>query len=139
MVIDQSLIGRTSSPEIHEVREEEVRRFMGATEDPALQSGAPLTYAPPTFPTTFRSSRHSIPGLELDGSKMQLLHGEQQFSYTRPLRIGEQVSCVTRVADVRQRSGRSGEMTFVILEMEGMDSQQQPIFSARSTLIVRQK
>ncbi len=109
---------------------------MEATGDPVLQSGGPLQYAPPTFPTTFRMG---VPGLALDGSKMQLLHGEQAYSYTRPLRIGEQVTCVVRVAEVTERSGRSGPMTFLVTEITGSDSQQQPIFTGRSTLIIRQR
>ena len=136
MSIDSSLIGTTSTPETFEVTREAVERFMEATGDPALNSGKPLEFAPPTFPTTFRVR---VPGLELDGSKMQLIHGEQQYTYARQLRIGEQVTCQVRVADIRERTGRSGSMTFVILEMTGSDSQHQPVFTARSTLIVRQK
>jgi hypothetical protein len=136
MPIDSSLIGATSSPTTFEVTREAVERFMQATEDPALQSGTELEYAPPTFPTTFRVR---IPGLELDGSKMQLIHGEQRYSYTRQLRIGETITCQASVADIREREGKSGSMTFVVIETTGQDSQQQPVFTARSTLIVRQK
>jgi hypothetical protein len=136
MAIDSSLIGQSSQPQAFEVTREAVQRFMEATEDPALQSKEPLQYAPLTFPTTFRIH---VPGLELDGSKMQLLHGEQEYTYTRQLYIGEQVTCVVRVADVRERSGKSGSMTFIILEITGTDSEQQPVFTGRSTLIVRQK
>src|SRR6266571_4084293 len=135
MPIDSSLIGKSSAPQTFQVSMEAVKRFMEATEDPALQSDIPLQYAPPTFPTTFRMP---VPGLELDGSKMQLLHGEQEYTYTRQLRIGEQVTCVARVADVRERSGKSGAMTFLITEITGTDSEQQPVFTGRSTLIVRQ-
>ncbi len=136
MAIDSSLIGQISESQTFEVTREAVQRFMEATEDPALQSKEPLQYAPLTFPTTFRVR---VPGLELDGSKMQLLHGEQEYTYTRQLRIGEQVTCVVRVADVRERTGKSGSMTFLILETTGTDSEQQPVFTGRSTLIVRQK
>ena len=136
MPIDSSLIGTTSTPETFEVIREAVERFMEATGDSSLNSGKPLEFAPPTFPTTFRVR---VPGLELDGSKMQLIHGEQQYTYARQLRIGEQVTCQVRVADIRERTGRSGSLTFVILETTGSDSQQQPVFTARSTLIVRQK
>lgn len=135
MPIDNSLLGATSAPETFEVTREAVERFMEATEDPALQSGTPLEYAPPTFPTTFRVR---VPGLELDGSKMQLIHGEQRYSYTRQLRIGEKITCQVRVADIRERAGKSGPMTFVVLETTGQDSRQQPVFTARSTVIVRQ-
>ncbi|HLX55711.1 MAG TPA: MaoC family dehydratase N-terminal domain-containing protein [Ktedonobacteraceae bacterium] len=136
MPIDSSLIGTSSSPQTFEVTREAVQRFMEATEDPDLQSGTPLQYAPPTFPTTFRVS---VPGLELDGSKMQLIHGEQQYTYARKLRIGDKITCVARVADIRERTGKSGSMTFVVLETTGLDSEQKPVFTGRSTLIVRQK
>lgn len=136
MAIDSSLIGKSSSPQTFEVTREAVQRFMEATEDPTLHSGGIVQYAPPTFPTTFRMR---IPALELDPTRMQLLHGEQEYTYTRRLRIGEQVTCVVRVIDVRQRSGRSGNMTFLILETTGTDSDQKLIFTARSTSIVRAK
>jgi N-terminal half of MaoC dehydratase len=136
MLLDNTLIGQISEPQTFEVTREAVQRFMEATEDPALQSKETLQYAPLTFPTTFRMR---VPGLELDGSKMQLLHGEQEYTYTRQLRIGEQVTCVVRVADVRERTGKSGSMTFLVLETTGIDSEQQPVFTGRSTLIVRQK
>lgn len=136
MALDSSLIGMVSEPRTFEVTAEAVRTFMEATGDPALQSSEALQYAPPTFPTTFRMG---VPGLALDSSKMQLLHGEQAYSYTRPLRVGEHVTCIVRVAEVNERSGRSGPMTFLVTEISGSDSQRQPIFTGRSTLIIRQR
>src|SRR3984893_17759028 len=136
MPIDSSLIGASSQPQTFEVTREAVLRFMEATEDPALQSGIPLEYAPPTFPTTFRSR---VPGLELDSSKMQLIHGEQQYTYTRKLRIGEKITCVVRVADIRERSGKNGPMTIVISEIIGTDEQRQLVFMGHSSTIVREK
>jgi|SRR5450755_1149717 N-terminal half of MaoC dehydratase len=136
MPIDSNLIGASSTPEIFEVTRKAVLRFMEATEDPALQSGTVIEYAPPTFPTTFRSR---VPGLELDGSRMQLVHGEQQYTYTRKLRIGEKITCVARIADIRERAGKSGAMTLVVSEIIGTDERQQPVFTGRSTTIVREK
>ena len=136
MHFDHNLIGKSSQPETFEVTFDAVRQFMEATEDPALQSKEPLQYAPPTFPTTFRIR---IPDLQLDPTAMQLLHGEQQYTYARQLRIGEQVTCVAHIADVRERHGTTGTMAFIITETVGTDSLQQTIYIARSTLIVRQE
>ena len=136
MHIDHNLIGKSSSPQTFEVTLEAVKKFMQATEDPALESKEPLQYAPPTFPTTFRIR---VPDLELDSTTMQLLHGEQQYTYTRQLQIGEKVTCVAHIADVRERHGNAGVMAFIVTETVGTDSQQQTVYTARSTLIVRQK
>src|SRR5260370_38791752 len=108
MAIDGSLIGKSSEPQTFAVTREAVQRFMEATEGPALVRGEPIVYAPATFPTTFRVR---VPGVELDSSRMQLIHGEQEYEYTRRLRVGEEVTCVARIVDVRQRSGRSGPMS----------------------------
>ncbi|HXX77458.1 MAG TPA: MaoC family dehydratase N-terminal domain-containing protein [Ktedonobacteraceae bacterium] len=136
MHFDHSLIGKSSLPQTFEVTLDAVRRFMEATEDPMLQNEGPLQYVPPTFPTTFRIR---VPDLQLDPTTMQLLHGEQQYNYVRPLQIGEQVTCVARITDVRERHGKTGPMAFIITETTGTDSQQQLIYTAHSTLIVRQK
>jgi hypothetical protein len=138
MPIDTSLIGKSSAPQTFEITEEAVQRFMQATEDPALQREGPIRYAPPTFPTTFRIR---VPDLStsIDPTKMQLLHGEQTYTYSRPLHIGEQITCSVQIVDVRQRSGRSGDMTFMIMVTTGKDSQQKIVFTARSTSIIRMK
>ena len=136
MTIDRQLIGKKSLPQTFEVSLEAVRRFMEAIGDPPFQQdGTDMHYAPPTFPTSFNVQ---VPGLELDGSKMQLLHREQEYTYTRRLHIGEQVTCVVQLVDVRERSLRGDHMTFVVLETTGVDSEQLPIFLVRSTLVIRE-
>lgn len=136
MLIDSSLIGKSSTPQTFEVTREAVLRFMEAAEDPALHDGASVEYAPPTFPSTFRMR---IPGLELDATKIQLLHGEQEYRYMRRLRIGEKVTCVVRIVDVRERTGRTGAMTLLALGTLGTDSEQKTVFTGRSTLVMRMK
>ena len=136
MHFDHNLIGKSSPPQTFEVTLEAVKHFMEATADPALQSKEPLQYAPPTFPTTFRIH---VPDLQLDPTTMQLLHGEQQYNYMRQVLIGEKITCIAHIADVRERHGKGGTMAFIITETTGIDSQQQPVYTARSTLIVRQK
>jgi len=136
MPIDKNLIGVSSAPQTFEVTEEAVLRFINAIEDTSPRDEAPIQYAPATFPTTFRMR---VPGLEIDPSKMQVLHGEQEYNYTRRLRVGEKVTCTVRIANIHERSGRNGSMKFVVTETTGVDSQQQPVFTARSTLIVREQ
>lgn len=137
MMFDTSLIGSQSEPQTFEITPEAVAQFIEATGDPAATNVTrDPSYVPLTFPTTFRLG---VPGLGLDGSKMQLIHGEQAYQYTRRLRVGEKLTCIARVLDIREKSGRSGSMTFVTSEIEGRDEQGQIAFSGRSTLIVRPK
>jgi acyl dehydratase len=76
--------------------------------------------------------RHS-----LDLGTRSLLHGEQQFDYSRPLVAGDRITVKTRVADVQERAGASGPMDILVLEDEGRDAQGALVFKARSTLVLR--
>lgn len=136
MVLDSSLVGKHSEPHIFHIEHETVRRFIEATGDLALHNGMPDDYVPPTFPTTFRVP---IAGMELDMTKIQLLHGKQSYSYSRPLRIGDEITCVASIREIRQREGRSGLMTFIVREMVATDSAQHHVFTASGTSIVRIK
>ena len=47
------------------------------------------------------------------------------------------MTCIARITDVRERHGRTGSMTFIVRELVGTDSNQEHVFTARSTSIVR--
>lgn len=134
-MFDRSLIGQTSEPKTFEITPEAVALFIEATGDPILANPQrdPL-YVPLTFPTTIRVG---VPGLKLDGSKMQLVHGEQEYQYTRKLRVGETLTCIARVLDIQEKNGRSGAMTIISSAIEGRDSQGELAFTGRSSTIVR--
>lgn len=136
-MFDQSLIGTISEPQTVEITSEAVAQFIEATDDSSMDNEVQdSSYVPLTFPTTFRLAN---PALSLDGSQMQLIHGEQEYQYARRLRVGEKLVCTTRILDIREKSGRSGSMTFVISEIEGRDSQGEIAFTGKSTLIVKAK
>jgi len=129
--LSSDLIGRESETVLFEVERGAIRKFADAVQDqtPECVRG---DLAPPTFPTTFRMA---IPGLTFDLARV--LHGSQEYRYERPLRAGDRVHCRVRVADVYQRKGRLGEMTFLILVMDGSDDSGNPIFSGTTTAILR--
>ncbi len=129
--LSRDLIGRESEVVLFEVERGAIRKFAEAVQDQTPQSRRG-DIAPPTFPTTFRMT---IPGLTFDLARV--LHGAQEYRYERPLRAGDRVRCRLRVADVYQRTGRLGEMTFLILAMDGTDESGSPIFTGTSTAILR--
>ena len=125
------LIGRESEIVVFDVERGAIRKFADAVQDPtpACVRG---DVAPPTFPTTFRMT---IPGLSFDLARV--LHGAQEYQYERPLRAGDRVRCRVRVANVYRRQGSLGEMTFLILAMEGTDESGSPVFTGTTTAILR--
>jgi N-terminal half of MaoC dehydratase len=129
--LSPDLIGRESEVVLFEVERGAIRKFAEAVQDqtPECLRGE---VAPPTFPTTFRMT---IPGLTFDLARV--LHGAQEYRYERPLRAGDRVLCWLRVADVYQRKGRLGEMTFLILALEGRDESGTSVFTGTTTAILR--
>ncbi len=130
--VDAALIGAESEPVTFEVEKGAIVKLAAAIGDPHPDYAAGLA-APPTFPTTFRMA---VPGLS-DLDPARFLHGEQEYEYERPIRAGDRITCVARIASVTEKETRVGKATFVVAEIEGRDEAGEPVFTARSTLLVR--
>ncbi|NMA69169.1 MAG: MaoC family dehydratase [Desulfitobacterium sp.] len=125
-MIGKEDIGKESPPEVMVIRPELVRRFAEAI-------GIPYDHkVPPTFVTTLRFAKLS----ESDFPPPGTIHGEQVICYTRPLREGEKITYVRNIKDIYEKNGRSGKMTFVVVETIGSDVFGDQIFSSESTLII---
>jgi acyl dehydratase len=61
-----------------------------------------------------------------------LIHGEQVFTWNRPLRVGETVSTRGRIADVYQKR----QLQFVVAEAVVTDDRGEEVARSRSTVLV---
>jgi acyl dehydratase len=123
-----------------EVEKGAVRRFAEAIgennplyldEAYAQAHGYARVIAPPTFPTTFR-----IP-LNLNIEASRFLHGEQEYTYMRPIVAGDVIRCVSTITDVYEKQGSLGAMTFLVSEIRGSNLHGEPVFTGRSLAIIR--
>ncbi|OIV39182.1 hypothetical protein BIV57_01455 [Mangrovactinospora gilvigrisea] len=117
MPLDTSFIGRTYPPRApYEVGAEKIREFAAAIGDDnpvvndteaAKAVGHPDLIAPPTFPivlTLVEGERIAKdPELGLDYSKV--VHGDQKFVYTRPVRAGDRLLVTTHIDNIRSMAG----------------------------------
>jgi acyl dehydratase len=139
----KEMIGRVLSTGSATVSAEHVAVFARALGDPnpvhvqpdAASGGV---VAPLTYPIAFMTQ--ALAGgadtfLELGLNFMTLVHGEQEFEYTRPVRAGETLTLTGRIADVYEKRGSSGVLDFVVLETEAVDAAGKPVFFSRNTLI----
>jgi acyl dehydratase len=145
MALDASFIGRTYPPtEPYEVGREKIREFADAIGDynpvyrdqaVAEKLGYPDVIAPPTFPVvlSMRSTGQVVadPALGLDYSRV--VHGEQKFVYTRPVRAGDRLVSVVTVENVRSAAGNDLLTTRAdVSTVEG-----EHVVTAYSTLVAR--
>lgn len=71
--------------------------------------------APPTFLTIARDGEFEL--LQVLGLPLKnILHAEQEYEYEAPLLAGDELVYSTSLAQVLEKKGGSGSMTFFILE-----------------------
>ena len=118
-----------------------VRRFAEAIGDPnplytdetvARASRWGRRIAPPTFPRLFDYG--SIQGLELP--KSGVIHGEQEYRYTRPIFVGEELSCYGRFLETYSKTGKAGTLTFLVFERIAEDSSGAAIMRTREVYVI---
>jgi acyl dehydratase len=145
MSLDPSFVGRTYPPTpSYEVGREKIREFAAAVGavDPAHTDpeaaralGHPDVVAPPTFPivVTMSAGAQIIddPALGIDYSRV--VHGDQRFSYTRPVYAGDRLTCVCSVEDITSRGGHD----FVTTRTDVATEDGEAVVTVWSKLVVR--
>src|SRR5580693_10399770 len=113
MAINRDYAGRTFEPsEPYEVSRVKIADFASAIGDPnpvyrdrsaAQAAGHPDVIAPPTFAivVSMASSGAALadPGLGLNYA--MVVHGEQQFTYARPIMAGDVITAQTTISGIR--------------------------------------
>ncbi|MGI5469457.1 FAS1-like dehydratase domain-containing protein [Streptomyces sp. CA-132043] len=145
MALDQSFVGRTYPPTTpYEVGREKIREFAEAIGDTnpvytdteaAKALGHPDVIAPPTFvfAITFQAAGQVIedPQLGLDYSRV--VHGDQKFSYTRPVRSGDRLTVTSTIETIKSLAGND------ILDVRGevYDEAGEHVVTAVTKLVAR--
>src|SRR5215472_3825731 len=113
MGVNPDYAGRAFPPTgPYEVSRVKIAEFADAIGDPspvyrdpaaARAAGHPDVIAPPTFAIviSMAASQDAIadPGLGLDYTRV--VHGDQRFEYTRPIRAGDVVTAQTTISGIR--------------------------------------
>lgn len=143
--VNQELQGRVFPPvPEYLVGREKVREFARAVfatsplnHDPVAASAAgyPDVVAPPTFAVVVQEATLAQllaePDAGIDFSRV--VHGEQSFSYTRPIVAGDRLTATLTVTSVKSLGGNS----MVTAESSVVDASGAHVVTATSMLVVR--
>ncbi|MGP3950303.1 FAS1-like dehydratase domain-containing protein [Streptomyces sp. 7N604] len=145
MPLDQSFVGRSYPPTPpYEVGREKIREFAEAIGDPnpvytdadaAKEFGHPDVIAPPTFVfvISFKAAEQVIhdPALGLDYSRV--VHGDQKFVYSRPVRAGDRLHVTSTIESIKSLAGND------ILDVRGdvHDDSGEHVVTAHTKLVAR--
>src|SRR5271165_531564 len=142
MAVNRALVGREYPALRYEVGREKLREFataLGETagvyhdEAVARAAGHPDLPAVPTFAVvlSFRAGQlvYGDPELGLDYSRV--LHGEQAFSYQRPVYAGDRLVVTGRIESVDVKGRHEVLVVATLMRTEGGE----PVCQATSTII----
>jgi acyl dehydratase len=143
--VNPELQGREFAPTApYLVGREKVREFSRAVfatspinldPEAARAAGYSDIVAPPTFAVVIQESTLAQLLAEPDAGIdfTRVVHGDQRFTYTRPIVAGDELTATLRVASVKSLGGHS----MVTAESSIVDSTGAHVVTAISTLVVR--
>ncbi|WP_329564889.1 MaoC family dehydratase N-terminal domain-containing protein [Kitasatospora sp. NBC_01266] len=145
MALDPSFIGRSYPPtEPYEVGREKIREFAAAIGDAnpvytdpqaAKALGHPDVIAPLTFPfvLSYAAAAQVVADPELGLDFSRVVHGDQKFLYTRPLRAGDRVRVSISIDNIKSLAGND------VLTVKGeiADESGEHVVTSVMTLVAR--
>jgi acyl dehydratase len=144
MSLNQALEGKQYREVSFTVERDRVNQFCDAIgednpiyRDPeaARAAGYPEQLAPPTFVTVMQimTSGQVVLDQELGLDYSRVVHGEQEYEWSRPVHVGDVLSTVPRLAGIRAR----GPNEFLVIESDITDQSGATVVVARTTLLSR--
>jgi acyl dehydratase len=112
VVIPEEILGREIDLGQVTVTREMIAAYAEGVGDVVTLAG-PMEEAPPTFCLTFR--RDLTPDISLPPNVFSL-YGGHDLEFHQPIRAGVTYHITARIADVYEKSGRSGALTVVVRE-----------------------
>ena len=145
MAVNKDYAGRSfPATQPYEVSRVKIAEFADAIGDPspvyrdrdaAVAAGYPDVIAPPTFPivVTMAASGQAIADPALGINYALVVHGEQRFSYARPLSAGDVVTAQSTIETIKTL----GRNTVMTTRTEVRTVAGEPVCTAFSTLVER--
>ena len=137
----QKALGTEGKPTFLEVEKGHIVRFAQAVGDPnpwwndeadARKSRRGGLVAPPTF---LRALIVDRPHLPVAIPYERRLDGGSDWEYLQPIRVGDRIKAVARLADVSEREGRLGTMLITAVEITYTNQFDEVVATQRSTHI----
>jgi hypothetical protein len=123
-----------------------VRAFAASLRDDPEHYTGPSAPTPPTWPFVMSywgsagaGGAAGLPIEKLRGKGRMILHGEQEFEFTRPPVVGETLTGTGSISDVYEKDTSSATMEFYVRETNWHDEAGHPVVTERFTMIVRAK
>lgn len=129
MPLNAELEGKAYPAISFRIDEDHVRRFAGAIGDDG--ASVPPTFA--TVPEILSGLDQVVADEDLGIDFIRVVHGDEEFEWGRPVRVGETLRVQTVIESIRTKGGHE----FLVLRTTMRDEAGEAVVIARSTMIVR--
>lgn len=139
---DRSIIGIEYELGTYQVTREDIIRFSKAhkesnpvffDEKAAMESGFDDVIAPPSFFNQIVLPE-GYPDIRIEHGTLELFAG-QELEQRRPIKPGDVITVKSKLADIYEKTGRSGAMVFVTREATYTDQNGEIVAIVRSTML----
>ena len=140
-------IGRTYPPIVAQVSARDFEKFCAASGEEDPQALTSDDVAPPLFYMAVTGRVSPFSRLREDGLPAEnllpalplkrLMAGGVDVELRAPIRAGDTLTSVTRLADIRERMGQSGPLIFSVLETTITNQRDEIVVIERTTVIAR--
>lgn len=148
----KAMIGTLSEPVIMEVGRVAIRRYADAVGDDnplfhevehAKAAGYEDLICPPGFWGWPIKGRATIGGMSIVGAVLvkaglfRILDGGVDQEFYIPIRAGDILTAYSKIADIREREGKTGKMIFTTVETTYLNQNGDTVAVNRATVIAR--
>ena len=127
----KSTLGMETAKTVHEVDKTMLRRLAEAIDDPNPRW---QEEAAPGFIIAAMVTGGGEPPKKLFPLK-RIVAGGGDWEFCLPIKVGDIITCTTRLADIYEREGKAGKLLFIITETTVTNQRGEVAAKGRSTLI----
>ncbi len=126
----KSRLGTELEPVAYEIEKGMVQRFVQAIGDPNPRW---QVIVPPTFVLTINLEQ--IQQLLASNSSETLLHGSTELECYRPVGLGDVLTAIAKITNVRERQGKMGKTAFITVDTTYKNQRQELVAKCRQMVI----
>jgi len=142
----RNLLGVEAKPEVFEVEKGHVIKFAQAVGDPNplwndMEYARGARYgsiiAPPLFLIDEGLTKFVDRLMNIKCPLPSMLNGGTEIEYYQPMKPGDSITTVAKLVDLQEKAGRSGNLLFLIVEVNYKNQKGELVAKCRNTFIRR--
>lgn len=132
---DKNEVGKSEDLGTYEVKEETVRKYAAALQ--MELPGEPSDWVVPPLFCNILAGGAGKPEVTVEGGRRRF-HANQSYEPLAPIRVGDRLAARASVAELYEKTGRSGSMLFIVREVAFTNQDNVTVAKVRHAIVVQE-